>query len=442
MNQHKFSKRHIGPDADDIKEMLKEIGVSSLEQLINETVPNSILDEEPLAIPEAVSEDLYIEQIKQISSKNKLFKSYIGLGYSDCVVPPVILRNVLENPGWYTQYTPYQAEISQGRLEALLNFQTMVCDLTSLPISNASLLDEATAAAEAMTMLHRLRSKELVKNNANCFFVSEKCFPQTIDVLKSRSEPLGIELVVGDHEKIKIDKNFFGVILQYPNCDGKIVDYSDFITESRKKGVLTVVAADLLSLTFLKPPGEFGADVAVGSAQRLGVPMGFGGPHAAYFATREEFKRQVPGRIIGVSIDRNGKPAYRMALQTREQHIRREKATSNICTAQALLAIMASMYAVYHGPDGLKDIALNIHSTASTLSENLKKLGLNEINKVYFDTLQIDISDFEDEFKEKLKSAAEKNSVNFRYSVLPKVFISVDETTTEKDIQNITENLC
>jgi len=341
-----YQNRHIGPDETSLKKMLKEIGCDSLDQLIDETVPSNIRLKEPLNLPEAISEYQYLQEIAEIARKNKIWRSFIGLGYYDCITPSVILRNIFENPGWYTQYTPYQAEISQGRLEALLNFQTMVSDLTGLPIANASLLDEGTAAAEAMTMLHRLRSREMQKNEAHTFFVDNGVFPQTRAVLKTRAKPLGIELVFGDFKSFEFDSQVFGVLVQYPAEDGLIHDYREFIELAHQNGSLVAVAADLLSLALLVPPGEMGADVVVGSSQRFGVPLGYGGPHAAYFATREEFKRQVPGRIIGVSIDRHGNLAFRMALQTREQHIRREKATSNICTAQSLLAIMAGMYAV------------------------------------------------------------------------------------------------
>ena len=431
-----FILKHIGLSADETEQMLKVLNVGSLDELIDQTVPSDITTDCKLGLPPALSEYEYIKYIREVAGKNRLFKSCIGLGYYNCVVPSVILRNVLENPGWYTQYTPYQAEISQGRLEALLNFQTMVCDLTRMEIANSSLLDEGTAAAEAMAMAYRLRSKDLVKRGANKFFVSEKCFSQTIDVLKSRSEPLGIELEIGDFSKIDLDQSNFGILLQYPDSDGNICDVSGLIEKAHELGALAIVAADILSLALLTPPGEFGADIVVGSTQRLGVPMGYGGPHAAYFATRDEFKRHVPGRIVGVSIDKNGNRACRMSLQTREQHIRREKATSNICTAQALLAIMAGMYCVYHGPKGLRDVALRIHKNTVTLENELERLGFKQTNKSYFDTLCIDFLDKEEGLIEKLRREAISNCINFRYDA-KRVYISLDETTTTSDLLNI-----
>lgn len=430
-----FAPRHIGISAEATKQMLKVLQVDSLDELVDQTVPADIRNNCELDLPTALSEHEYIKHIREIANKNRLFKSYIGLGYYDCIVPTVILRNVFENPGWYTQYTPYQAEISQGRLEALLNFQTVVCDLTCMELANSSLLDEGTAAAEAMTMAYRARDKNLVSKGANKFFVSEKCFPQTIEVLRSRSEPLGIELYSGDFNDIKLDTNTFGAILQYPDSYGNIDNISDFIKKVHELDALVVVAADIMSLALLTPPGELGADVVVGSTQRFGVPVGYGGPHAAYFATRSEFKRQIPGRVIGVSVDRNKKKAYRMSLQTREQHIRRENATSNICTAQALLAIMASMYCVYHGKEGLRDIALSIHKNTVCLEEELKRLGFKQSNNHYFDTLCIDLSDREG-FLEKLHKEALSNCINFRYGV-NSVYISLNETTTDDDILNI-----
>lgn len=436
MSKLNFLKRHVGPSEDDTLEMLKTIGVDSIDSLVNRTVPSDILSTSYFTLPEAMSEYSYMDHIREVMSKNKLYKSYIGLGYYDCIVPSVIARNIFENPGWYTQYTPYQAEISQGRLEALLNFQTLISDLTAMEVANASLLDEGTAAAEAMTMLHRLRNKNLIKRNANNFFVSEKCFPQTIDVLRSRSSPLGIELVIGNHEEVELDNRFFGALVQYPDSDGLINDYSSFIDSFHKIGALVAVAADLLSLTILIPPGEMGADVVVGSSQRFGVPMGYGGPHAAYFATKDDYKRQVPGRMIGVSIDKHGKTAYRMALQTREQHIRREKATSNICTAQSLLSIMAGMYGVYHGPQGLKSISYRIHKLAVCLERELVKLGFKQVNKDYFDTLLVDISDNNGLLK-KIKALAENEKINFRYGKKSKIWISLDETTRKEDLLKI-----
>ncbi len=359
-----FVPRHIGPNSDDIQLMLKVLGFPSLDALIDQTVPQTIRLKQPLKLPEAESEYAALASLKKVAAKNQVFRSYIGMGYYDTITPPVIGRNILENPGWYTAYTPYQPEIAQGRLEALLNFQTLIIDLTGLEIANASLLDEATAAAEAMSL-----SYGVSKNQANAYFVSHDCHPQTIDVLQTRAKPLGIKIIVGDHQTFDFDQPIFGAVLQYPASNGTIYDYRAFIEKAHAKGALVTVAADPLSLTLLTPPGEFGADIAVGSTQRFGIPLGFGGPHAAYFATKEEYKRLVPGRIVGVSKDAQGKPALRLALQTREQHIRREKATSNICTAQVLLAVMASMYAVYHGPDGLKTIAQRIHSLTLILAE-------------------------------------------------------------------------
>ena len=433
---NKFARRHIGPDQSELESMLEHIGVSSLDELIDDIVPSSIRMKNALSLPDPISEAGLLDDLDQTAKLNKVFKSYIGLGYYDCVTPGVIQRNILENPGWYTQYTPYQAEISQGRLEALINFQTMVSDLTGMEIANASLLDEATAAAEAMTMLHRVKDRKL-KKDANTFFASEECFPQTLDLLRTRSEPLGIKLIIGDHREFEFDDEVFGALLQYPSADGEVHDYSDFIKTAHDSAILVAVAADLLSLTLLTPPGEFGADVVVGSSQRFGVPMGYGGPHAAYYATYEDYARQVPGRIIGVSIDSHGDPAYRMALQTREQHIRREKATSNICTAQALLAIMAGMYAVYHGPEGIRSIAAKVHSMAKLLESELANLGYDQTNEHYFDTLKIDLKDDSGESLSALKSLAEREKINFRYISQNLVGISLDETTELKDIHKI-----
>jgi len=431
-----FARRHIGPGRTELARMLETVGASSLDQLVEETIPASIRLKKQLNLPEGISEYALLEDLRKKASMNRVYKSYIGLGYYDCITPGVIQRNILENPGWYTQYTPYQAEISQGRLEALLNFQTMVVDLTGMDIANASLLDEGTAAAEAMTMLHRVAERKH-GGGAAVFFVSEKCFPQTIDVLRTRAEPLGIKLVVGDHSAFEFGSGVFGALVQYPDADGEVCDYADFISRAHSSGALVAVAADLLSLTLLTPPGEFGADAVLGSAQRFGVPLGFGGPHAAYFATREAYTRQVPGRIIGVSIDSHGDPAYRMALQTREQHIRREKATSNICTAQALLAIMASMYAVYHGPTGLKAIAGRIHRSAAALEESLTELGLTQKNRHYFDTLNIDIGQGPDGLLAKIKTGAERSRINFNYIDGRHIGISLDETTGPDDVREI-----
>lgn len=429
-NDELFQSRHIGPGENELPAMLASIGAASLDQLMDETIPASIRLNIPLPLPSPVGEYRYHQMLAEIAKKNKVFKSYIGLGYHDCIVPPVIQRNILENPGWYTQYTPYQAEIAQGRLEALLNFQTMVSDLTGMEVANASLLDEGTAAAEAMTMIHGIVAKQLPQ--ANKFFVSDTCFAQTIDVLKTRAIPLGIELVVGKHTAVKYDSSFFGAIVQYPAEDGSVLDYREFIEHVHASGGMAVVAADLLSLALFTPPGEFGADIVVGNSQRFGVPMGFGGPHAAFFATRNEFIRHMPGRIIGVSIDANNNTAYRMTLQTREQHIRREKATSNICTAQALLAIMAGMYAVYHGAEGIRRIALNVHSAATTLDNELKRLGFAQLNTTYFDTLRVQVDS-----AAKIRSIAEAAEINFRYIDDRHIGISVNETTSMDDVAAI-----
>jgi glycine dehydrogenase len=416
--------------------MLSKIGASSLDELITQTVPSNIRLKKPLNLPDGLSEFEYLKELKLTASRNKIFKTYIGLGYYNCIIPPVTQRNVLENPGWYTAYTPYQAEIAQGRLEALLNFQTMVIDLTGLPIANASLLDEATAAAEAMILFYNARKKE--KTNAHTFFVSEKCFPQTIDVIKTRALPLGIEIIVSDHSKISSAENIFGSLIQYPDTNGNIVDYKEFVGKMHAANAFVAVASDLMALTLLTPPGEWGADVVLGNSQRFGVPMGYGGPHAAFFATKEDFKRSLPGRIIGVSVDSSGNPALRMALQTREQHIRREKATSNICTAQALLAIMASMYGVYHGPKGLKDISEKIHHLACGIAEQLEKLNLKLENKIFFDTISISISDAI--LTQKIRTIAESKQINFRYAE-KSIYISLDETVTGKDAKEIVEVL-
>lgn len=428
-----FLRRHIGSSEKETNEMLKEIGVSSLDQLIDETIPTPIKLEKELNLDPPMTEREFLDYIHSVAQKNIIAKSYIGMGYYPTITPAVIQRNILENPGWYTQYTPYQAEISQGRLEALLNFQTMVSDLTGLPIVNASLLDEATSAAEAMLMFFHSGN-----NSAkNKFFVDEKVFPQTLDVLLNRANPNGIEITVGDFTKVNLDETYFGALVQYPNSDGAVINYESFITDAHQKNVKVVVAADLLSLALLKAPGEFGADVAVGTTQRFGVPMGFGGPSAAYFAAKEEFKRILPGRIIGVSVDADGNPALRMALQTREQHIRREKATSNICTSQVLLAVMAGMYAVYHGPEGLRDIAETIHILTAQLDVSITDLGFEQKNKFYFDTLLIDGDD--EKTVAKIKTLAENKLINFRYAGNNFIGISLSEVTTEKDVQEIVE---
>lgn len=427
----KFEARHNAPNDAQIAEMLKVVKASSVDELINETVPANIRLKKALNLPPAQSEYAFLNEFKKLVSKNKIYKSYIGTGYYNCITPGVILRNILENPGWYTAYTPYQAEIAQGRMEALINYQTMIIDLTGMEIANASLLDEATAAAEALHLLHA--SRKAAKKDAHQFFVDENTFPQVIDLLRTRSAPIGVELVVGDVSKLDITQpNLFGVYIQNPNNDGEIKDYTAFIESAHEREVFVVVGADLMSLLLVKSPGEMGADVVVGCSQRFGVPMGFGGPHAAFFATKDEFKRQMPGRIIGISQDAQGNPGYRMALQTREQHIRREKATSNICTAQVLLSVMASMYAVYHGPQGLKKIAGRIHGLAKVLDSNLKANGIQQVNENYFDTLKIAVAD-----KKAIETVATKLELNFRYFSGNFVGISIDETTTLKDIENI-----
>ncbi len=426
--QEKFQSRHIAPNAADTAKMLKTIGIGSLHELINETVPAKIRLKAPLSLPAAQSEFDYLNTLKQTASKNKVFKSYIGQGYYDVIVPGVIQRNILENPGWYTQYTPYQAEIAQGRLQALLNFQTMVIDLTGMEIANASLLDEGTAAAEAMFMQYSLRKNQ----KANRYFVSELLFPQTIDILKTRAQPYGIELFTGDHRTVELSEDMFGAVVQYPAGNGEVFDYKAFASQCHQKNIKLTVAADLMSLVLLTPPGEWGADVVVGTSQRFGVPMGFGGPHAAFFATREEYKRSIPGRIIGVTVDSAGDYALRMALQTREQHIRRDKATSNICTAQALLAIMAGMYAVYHGPKGLRLIAERIHGLTVLLAEGLQQLGYSQLNEAYFDTLQFDLGDLTGP----IHAEALNNEMNLNYKSSV-VTIALDETTSVTDIQTL-----
>ena len=427
----KFLNRHNGPSEQDVQAMLRKIDAPSLDALIDQTVPAAIRLKKPLNLPNGISEFQYHKHLRAIAAKNKIFKTYIGLGYYDTIVPAVIQRNILENPGWYTAYTPYQAEIAQGRLEALLNFQTMIMDLTGMEIANASLLDEATAAAEAMAMLFHHRSREAIESGSNKFFVSGDCFPQTIDLLKTRSAPMGIELVIGDFKTVTLNGSIFGALLQYPTADGRVHDYADFVKKANASGTAIAVAADVLSLVLLTPPGEWGADVVIGSTQRFGIPMGYGGPHAAYFACRESYKRAMPGRIIGVSVDAQGNPALRMALQTREQHIRRDKATSNICTAQALLAIMAGMYAAYHGPEGLKGIALQVHLSAIALAAELKKLGYAIEEGIYFDTLKINGAD-----NAGIRKLAEAAQINFRYTTNA-ITISVDQTTGADDLNAI-----
>lgn len=428
-----FASRHIGPDQEELNEMLRIIGADSLDSLMKETIPSGIWSKTALDLPEGISEYQFLQELSEIVKKNRIMKSFIGLGYHDCITPTVLLRNILENPSWYTPYTPYQSEIAQGRLEALLNYQTMVCDLTGMEVANASLLDEGTAAAEAVSMLYRLRSREKVKKGANVFFLASNCFPQTIEIIKTRAEPLGMDVVIDDPQNADPDDRFFGALIQYPTAGGGVFDYSDFVNRMHKSGALVAVAADLLSLVLLRSPIEFDADVAVGSSQRFGVPMGFGGPHAAFFATRETYKRQMPGRIIGVSVDRNGNKAYRMALQTREQHIRRESATSNICTAQSLLAVMAGMYAVYHGPAGLESIARRIHAQTMILAHELTKLGYEQKNDIFFDTIEIGLTE---ERSGAIKKLASQADLNFRFSQ-SNIGISIGEPCSPDDIRGI-----
>jgi glycine dehydrogenase len=419
-----FARRHIGPNEDEIRAMLREVGFENLEALIDAAVPRNIRLDRQLNLPEAKSEIDALAELRAISKKNKVTRSFIGAGYYDSITPPVIQRNILENPGWYTAYTPYQAEIAQGRLEALLNFQTMITDLTAFDIANASLLDEATAAAEAMSLCHA------VLPDRKTFFVADSCHPQTIAVIQTRAKPLGIEIKIDNYSRFKFDDTVFGALVQYPATDGAIYDYTDFIKEAHNAGALVVVAADILALTLLKPPGEFGADVAVGNTQRFGVPLGFGGPHAAYFATCDQYKRHMPGRLVGVSHDAEGRPAFRLALQTREQHIRRDKATSNICTAQVLLAVIASMYAVYHGPRGLRAIAERVHRLTSQLADGLRALGLKIAHENFFDTIRVEV-----ESSAVILEHAEKAGCNLRALDLRAVSISFDETTTPRDIE-------
>ncbi|OFW40429.1 MAG: glycine dehydrogenase (aminomethyl-transferring) [Acidobacteria bacterium RIFCSPLOWO2_12_FULL_67_14b] len=428
-----FAPRHIGPRGDDVAAMLKAVGAASLDQLIDEAIPASIRLDAPLNLPPPESESAYLARLKSIAAKNKVFRSFIGLGYSDTLTPSVIRRCVFENPGWYTPYTPYQAEIAQGRLESLLNFQTMVTDLTGMSVANASLLDEGTAAGEAMTLLHRVQGKKL-GSATGTFLVSDRCFPQTIEVLKSRAEPLGIELRIGPADRMAFGADVFGALVQYPDEAGRLEDLRPFVDQAHAAGVLVAVATDLLALALATSPGEMGADVAFGNSQRFGVPMGFGGPHAALFATRQEYVRHMPGRVIGVSVDAHGKRAYRMALQTREQHIRREKATSNICTAQALLANMAAMYAVYHGPEGLKAIASRVHTFARSLEGALASLGYQQSNLHYFDTLRVrtDVAS-----ARVIRASATAYGLNFRYVGDTEIGIALDETVTTTDLVSI-----
>jgi glycine dehydrogenase len=419
-----FARRHIGPNEVEVAQMLRDVGFENLDRLIEAAIPKNIRLNRQLNLPEAKSESEALAELRAISKKNKVLRSFIGAGYSDCITPPVIQRNILENPGWYTAYTPYQAELAQGRLEALLNFQTMIVDLTKLDVANASLLDEATAAAEAMALCHA------VVPNRKIFLVADNCHPQTIEVIRTRAKPLGVEVRIDNFSQFKFDNTVFGALVQYPATDGAIYDYSQFVGQAHAAGALVVVAADILALTLLKPPGEVGADVAVGNTQRFGVPLGYGGPHAAYFATRNEYKRHMPGRLVGVSHDAEGQPAYRLALQTREQHIRRDKATSNICTAQVLLAVIASMYAVYHGPRGLRAIAERVHRLTSQLAQDLRALGLTVVHENFFDTIRVEV-----ESSSTIIEHAEKAGCNLRAFGLHTVGVSFDETTTSRDIE-------
>jgi glycine dehydrogenase len=431
MNTNVFSNRHIGSRGEELNQMLDFIGLETIEQLIVETIPDNIRLKNPLSLPEPIGEYQYSKNISKIAEKNKVFKSYIGLGYHQAIMPAVIQRNILENPGWYTAYTPYQAEIAQGRLEALLNFQTMVCDLTQMEIANASLLDEATASAEAMTMLHAVRSREKKKSNANKFFVSENILPQTLALLETRSEPLDIELVVGNPDDFEFGDEYFGIFIQHTGRKGEIRDHRELVSSCKAIDIKVAVAADIMSLVLLEGPGAWGVDVVVGTTQRFGIPLGYGGPHAAFFATREEYKRNIPGRIIGVSKDIDGNRSLRMALQTREQHIKRDRATSNICTAQVLLAVMAGMYVVFHGPKGLKHIANQIHSRAVLLTDLLSKLGFEQKNELFFDTIQIKAK------AKKIRPLAEKKKINFYYPDKDTICISINEITRIKDVNSI-----
>lgn len=431
MKTDAFALRHIGPRENDLEHMLKTIGAGTLEQLIQETIPSDIRLKSDLDLEPAMTEYEFANHIQKLGNKNKVFQSYIGLGYNAAIIPAVIQRNVFENPGWYTAYTPYQAEIAQGRLEAILNFQTMVIELTGMEIANASLLDEGTAAAEAMALLFDVRSRDQKKNNINKFFVSEEILPQTLSVLQTRSTPIGVELVVGNHETFDFSSEYFGAILQYPGKFGQVYDYAKFIATAAENEIKVAVAADILSLVKLTPPGEMGAAVVLGTTQRFGIPLGYGGPHAAYFATKDEYKRSMPGRIIGVTVDTDGNRALRMALQTREQHIKRDKATSNICTAQVLLSVMAGMYAVYHGPKGLQYIADKVHASAATLANALEKSGYQQTNTAFFDTIVVKAN------AKKVKAIAEEKEINFYYIDDNTISISLNETTSISDLNKI-----
>ena len=437
MSTERFVTRHVGPRDSEIDEMLKAVGVKTLDELIDQTVPKGIRMAGPLNLPAPLTEQEYLAKIKGLASQNKIFSSFIGMGYYGTHTPSVILRNIFENPGWYTSYTPYQAEISQGRLEALINFQTAVMDLTGMEMANASLLDEATAAAEAMLMMHSLRSRKAVKEGRNILFVDSDVFPQNLEVICTRAEPLDIEIVTGCYSEYKFTGKEFGVVVQYPSAKGNIRDYSAFVAKAKENDALVTVIADILSLALLTPPGEWDTDIVVGSTQRFGIPMGFGGPHAGYFATKEKYKRNLPGRIIGVSVDRHGNKALRMALQTREQHIKRERATSNICTAQALLATMAGMYAVYHGPEGIKRVATHAHSAAIAIANGLTQLGYKQNVKNIFDTLEIELP--ANVKIEDIRSIALAKEINFNYKTNGTIGISTDELTTLSNINNIIE---
>src|SRR5881394_1477567 len=423
-----FARRHIGPSEDEVRDMLREVGFENLDALIDAAVPKNIRLDREINLPEAKSESEALAELRAISKKNKVLRSFIGAGYSDCITPPVIQRNILENPGWYTAYTPYQSELAQGRLEALLNFQTMIVDLTKLDIANASMLDEATAAAEAMTLCHASVP------DRKTFLVADNCHPQTIEVIRTRAKPLGIDVKVDNYTRFKFDESVFGMLMQYPATDGAIYDYAEFARHAHDAGALVVVAADILALTLLKPPGEFGADVVVGNTQRFGVPLGFGGPHAAYFATRDKYKRHMPGRLVGVSHDAEGRPAYRLALQTREQHIRRDKATSNICTAQVLLAVIAAMYAVYHGPNGLRAIAQRVHDFAAKLAQGLRQLGFKIAHENFFDTIRLELG--QGSSRDLIERAA-RAGCNLRAVSDHAISIALDETTTGSDIETL-----
>ncbi|NLO01070.1 MAG: aminomethyl-transferring glycine dehydrogenase [Bacteroidales bacterium] len=437
MSHDLFASRHIGPREGEIDEMLRVIGVNSLEELVSQTIPSDIRLKEPLRLQEGITERRYFRKILNLAGKNKVFNTYIGMGYYDTITPAVILRNVLENPVWYTSYTPYQAEISQGRLEALLNFQTMICELTSMEIANASLLDEATAAAEAMIMMYNLRTRPMVRAGVNKLLADENIWPQTLDVLKTRANPLGIELEVLSKNDFDFTDGVFGVIVQYPDSNGEIVDYSEIVKNAHNNNVKVAVASDLLALALVRPPGEWGADIVLGSSQRFGIPMGYGGPHAAFFASKDEYKRNMPGRIIGVSRDIQGNRALRMALQTREQHIKREKATSNICTAQALLATMAGFFGVYHGNEGLQRIARRIHNIAAFLGTEIEKLGYKQLNSNFFDTIRIKLPQYVK--REDIEWLSHELEMNFRYFDNGDVGLSVDETTNREDMTWILE---